>query len=87
MNNARIWLVVKPSVGIPLMLIGVVVASLLVHFSILINTTWFAKFLEGGKKPAGASAIQPQDVQPVTVGSAPTVNVEGVRAALARGVG
>jgi len=41
------WLVIKPSVGIPLLLGGVVVMSLIVHFAILSNTSWFAAFFGG----------------------------------------
>ena len=34
MNNAKIWLVVKPTVGIPLFLGGVAIALLLPLFSV-----------------------------------------------------
>lgn len=51
MVNARIWLAVKPSIGIPMMLIAVVLASLLVHLMILTHTTWYPAFLQGGKMP------------------------------------
>jgi len=47
MNQSRMWLVVKPSIGIPLFLGGVVIMSLVVHFAILTNTTWFAAFFGG----------------------------------------
>ncbi|MEL6447092.1 MAG: light-harvesting protein [Pseudomonadota bacterium] len=47
MNQARMWLVVKPTVGIPLFLGAVAVASLVVHFAILNNTTWFPAFFGG----------------------------------------
>lgn len=56
MNQARIWLVVKPSVGIPMILTAVVIASLLVHAAILTHTTWFPAFLQGGRK-MGALAL------------------------------
>ncbi|MCC5860672.1 MAG: light-harvesting protein [Gammaproteobacteria bacterium] len=48
MNQARIWLVVKPTVGLPLFLGTVLLISLLVHYSVLSNTTWMAAFFEGG---------------------------------------
>lgn len=48
MNQGRIWCVVNPTVGLPLFLGGVLVISLLVHFSVLSNTDWFAKFIQGG---------------------------------------
>ena len=47
MNQARMWLVVNPTVGIPLLLGAVVVASLTVHFAILNNTSWFPAFFGG----------------------------------------
>jgi light-harvesting protein B-800-850 alpha chain len=47
MNQGRIWCVVKPTVGLPLFLGGVAVISLLVHLSVLGNTTWFPAFFGG----------------------------------------
>ena len=52
MNNAKMWLVVKPTVGIPLFLGAVAVGSFAVHVAVLSNTTWVADFLSG--KPIGA---------------------------------
>ena len=43
MNQARIWWVVKPTVGLPLFLGSVALIALLVHFSILTHTTWFSR--------------------------------------------
>jgi light-harvesting protein B-800-850 alpha chain len=40
--------VVKPTVGLPLFLGTVLLISLLVHYSILSNTTWFPAFWQGG---------------------------------------
>lgn len=54
MNQARIWLVVKPTVGLPLFLGTVLIISLLVHYAVLSNTTWMAAFWEGGAKPTAA---------------------------------
>lgn len=47
MNQGRIWCVVKPTVGLPLFLGAVAVISLLVHYSILSHTAWFAAFWGG----------------------------------------
>jgi light-harvesting protein B-800-850 alpha chain len=58
MNEGRIWLYVKPTVGIPLFFIGFVLAALLVHAAILTNTTWFAAFWQGGA-PAATAAEAP----------------------------
>ena len=48
MNQGRIWCVVNPTVGLPLFLGGVAVISLIVHYSVLSNSTWFAAFIQGG---------------------------------------
>lgn len=59
MKEGRIWLYVSPNVGIPLFFIAFVTASLLVHASIMTNTTWMAAFWQGGAKveaPAPAAA-------------------------------
>lgn len=47
MNQGRIWCVVKPSVGLPLFLGGVALISLLIHFSVLNNTSWLPAFFGG----------------------------------------
>jgi light-harvesting protein B-800-850 alpha chain len=47
-----IWLVVPPSVGLPLFLGTVTLIALLVHAAILSNTHWFPKYWEGGAKVA-----------------------------------
>jgi light-harvesting protein B-800-850 alpha chain len=62
MNNAKIWLVVKPTVGVPLFLTAVAVASFSVHVAVLRNTTWVSKFLDGKSKAKTAA----NDATPVT---------------------
>ena len=52
MNEGRIWLYVRPTVGIPLFFIAFVLAALAVHASLLNNTTWFADFWQGGASSA-----------------------------------
>lgn len=59
MNEGRLWLYVKPTIGIPLFFLGFMLASLLVHASILTNTTWFPAFWEGGAAAAPAAAEAP----------------------------
>ena len=60
MNQARIWLVVKPTVGLPLFLGTVLVIALLVHFAVLTHTSWFGAYWEGGaKKHTAAVAVAP----------------------------
>lgn len=57
MNNAKMWLVVKPTVGIPLFLTAVAVGSFAVHVAVLSNTTWVADFLSGKALGAGSAQL------------------------------
>ena len=41
MNQGRIWCVVKPTVGLPLFLGGVLVISLLIHLAVINHTNIF----------------------------------------------
>jgi light-harvesting protein B-800-850 alpha chain len=52
MNNAKLWLVVPPAVGVPLFLGAVAVGSFAVHVAVLSNTSWVSDFLSG--QPLGA---------------------------------
>ncbi len=56
MNEGKIWLYVSPTVGISAFFLVLVTAVLLVHASILTNTTWFAGYWEGGAKAAVSTA-------------------------------
>jgi light-harvesting protein B-800-850 alpha chain len=47
MNQGRIWCVVNPSVGLPLLLGSVTVIALLVHAAVLSNTDWFPAYWNG----------------------------------------
>ncbi len=55
MNNAKMWLVVKPTVGVPLFLGAVAVGSFAVHVAVLSNTTWVSDFLSGNDMAAVTS--------------------------------
>jgi len=66
MNQGKIWLVVKPTVGLPLFLGGVTVIALSVHAAILTHSTWYPAYYQGGSKakpvaaaPAPAVATAP----------------------------
>jgi len=56
MINGKMWLVVKPTVGLPLFFVGIVVASLSVHTALLLNTAYFPAFLRGAA-PARTSEV------------------------------
>jgi len=61
MNNSKMWLVVKPTVGIPLFLTGVAVGSFAVHVAVLTNTGWVGDFLSGqelGTSMASAEVLE-----------------------------
>ncbi|MDT8857186.1 light-harvesting protein [Paracoccaceae bacterium Fryx2] len=47
MTNGKIWLVVKPTTGIPLFLTAVAVSSFLVHLALVTNTPWLQNFYNG----------------------------------------
>jgi light-harvesting protein B-800-850 alpha chain len=66
MNNAKMWLVVKPTVGVPLFLSAVAVGSFSVHVAVLSNTSWVADFLSGkelgtGDQTASATILENPD--------------------------
>ncbi len=54
MNQGRIWCVVNPSVGLPLLLGGVTVIALLVHAAVLTSTSWYPEYWEGAARAVGA---------------------------------
>ena len=64
MNNAKMWLVVSPSVGVPVFLGAVAVGSFAVHVAVLSNTSWVSDFLSGQELGSGdemaASQIAPK---------------------------
>lgn len=83
MKEGRIWLYVSPSIGLPLFFIAFVTASLLVHASILTNTTWMAAFFQGSAK-AAAPAPAPAAAAPVAaapVAAAPATDAMATNAA------
>lgn len=59
MVNGKMWLVVKPTVGIPLFFLGIVVASLSVHTALLLNTSYFPAFLRGAAPARTSEATTP----------------------------
>lgn len=59
MTNGKMWLVVKPTVGIPVFFAGIVIASLSIHTAILVTSDWYPAFLKGGQKAAAATAAAP----------------------------
>lgn len=64
MIYGKMWLVVKPSVGIPLFLSAVAVGSFAVHVALLTNTTWVKKFLNGGTEMTAEAPAAPAAAPP-----------------------
>jgi light-harvesting protein B-800-850 alpha chain len=61
MNQAGIWLVVKPTVGLPLLLGSVAITSLIVHAAVLSHSAWYPAYLQGNQhtKTAALSTTAP----------------------------
>lgn len=71
MNQGKVWRVVNPSVGVPIFLGSVVVASLVVHGALMIKTDWFGNYWNGGSlsmKPKAVATVP----APAVVATAPT---------------
>ena len=47
MNQSRMWLVVKPTIGLPLFFAAIGAVSLIVHYAVLSHTTWYPAFFGG----------------------------------------
>ena len=60
-GQAKIWLVVKPSIGLPLFLGGVAITALLVHAAVLTHSTWFPAFIQGGKGKVAITHVLPSN--------------------------
>lgn len=69
MNNAKMWLVVPPAVGVPIFLGAVAVGSFSVHVAVLSNTSWVSDFLSGealgtgDMEEASAKMLQNEDAK------------------------
>jgi light-harvesting protein B-800-850 alpha chain len=51
MNQGRIWCVVYPTVGLPLLLGSVALTSLAVHTAVMTHTTWMSNYWQGSARP------------------------------------
>ena len=55
MNQGRIWTVVSPNHGLPLLIGSVALTSLIVHYTLLSHTSWFGAYWNGGFKKTAMS--------------------------------
>lgn len=62
MNNAKMWLVVSPTVGVPIFLGAVAVGSFAVHMQVVKNTSWVSDFLQGVPMGTGDKVAAAQQV-------------------------
>ena len=58
MIYGKLWCVVKPSVGIPIIIGAVAVASFSVHLALTVNTTWVKGYLNGGAAKVAAISTE-----------------------------
>jgi light-harvesting protein B-800-850 alpha chain len=76
MNQGKIWLVVKPTIGLPLFLGGVTVIALSVHAAILTNTDWYPAYYSGKAKKATAAVTLPTAESTIVAAAPPTLTVD-----------
>ncbi len=79
MNQGRIWCVVNPTVGLPLLLGSVAITSLIVHASVMTHTTWMSSYWSGSwrNKTAEADAPKVADASAFTVSVTPMAGAPG----------
>jgi light-harvesting protein B-800-850 alpha chain len=58
-TESRIWLVVKPTVGLPALLGGVATIAVIVHLALASHSGWYGAYWQGGAKKATAAAVVP----------------------------
>jgi light-harvesting protein B-800-850 alpha chain len=85
MNQGRIWCVVNPTVGLPLLLGSVTTIALLVHASVLGNTTWMSGYWQGGAKAKVAQAATPNATTPASNTPAYAISVTPVNTTSGQG--
>ena len=61
MIYGKLWTVVKPTVGIPIFIAAVAIASFSVHLAITLNTPWVKAFLNGKGATAAVVVQMPID--------------------------
>lgn len=49
-GQAKIWLIVPPTIGLPFLLLTVALIAVLVHVGFAANSTWYKNYLNGTYK-------------------------------------
>ncbi len=78
MNQGRIWTVVKPTVGLPLLLGSVTLIAVGVHYAVLTHTTWFGDYWQGKKMKAAQTETSPTALNANQAGFVVSVAPAGV---------
>ena len=82
MNQGRIWCVVNPTIGLPLLLGSVALTSLAVHTAVMTHTTWMGNYWMGSARVRVSDNAAPvQNSTALSNGSAFAVTVTPVPAA------
>jgi light-harvesting protein B-800-850 alpha chain len=91
MNQGRIWCVVNPTVGLPLLIGSVAVTSLVVHASVMSHTTWVSNFWQGDAAktaavdttiaPVASNVTKTGDGYVITVKVTPDATLDGSKLA------
>jgi light-harvesting protein B-800-850 alpha chain len=55
-KNHGIWLMVKPTIGIPLFFLAIMITSLLIHVAVLTHSTWYPAYFQGHPRSFSSSA-------------------------------
>lgn len=85
MNQGRVWCVVNPSLGLPLLLGSVALTSLAVHTSVMTNTTWMSDYwmgsarnrtAPGANQPRPAASLNGSPAFSVTVAPVPATDAK-----------
>jgi light-harvesting protein B-800-850 alpha chain len=71
MNQGRIWCVVSPNVGLPLLLGSVAVTSLIVHACVMTHTPWMSSYWSGSWRNRTSEIDSPSKVADATDRRAP----------------
>lgn len=70
MNQGRIWCVVHPTVGLPLLLGAVALTSLAVHASVMTHTTWMSNYWQGASRVKTSENVATPNASPAALASA-----------------
>ena len=81
MNQGRIWCVVHPTVGLPLLLGAVSLTSLAVHTAVMTHTTWMGNYWSGAARSRVSESAAPQAAPAAALASGFSVTVTPVAAA------